>query len=111
MDNITAARSLCNAICNTFYPDNGALNIALFNEGIDPAAEAAAKDPQILKVAIHLVLGYVEGSRSEGGVSASVRSQEAVTKSIRIWCANYGIDADEMLSDTLTMIDNISDMW
>ena len=34
MDNLTATRSLCNAIANTFYPDNATIEFALFNEGI-----------------------------------------------------------------------------
>ncbi|EKC73398.1 hypothetical protein OBE_02409, partial [human gut metagenome] len=45
MDNLTATRSLCNAIANTFYPDNATIEFALFNEGIDAKAEATPKDP------------------------------------------------------------------
>lgn len=43
MDNLKALRGLCNAICNTFYPDRGAMEMMLFNEGIDSDAEATPK--------------------------------------------------------------------
>lgn len=54
MDNLTATRSLCNAIANTFYPDNATIEFALFNEGIDAKAEATPKDPMIFRVAAAL---------------------------------------------------------
>ena len=60
MKNNVALRSLCNAIANTFYPDNATIDLALFNEGIDSQAEATPKDPQIFRVAVSLVMGYVE---------------------------------------------------
>ena len=69
VDNLTATRSLCNAIANTFYPDNATIEFALFNEGIDAKAEATPKDPMIFRVAARLVIGYVENSRPENGVS------------------------------------------
>lgn len=111
MDNLTATRSLCTAICNTFYPDKAAVEIALFNSGINPEAEATPKDVDVFKVAVRLVMGYVEGSRSEGGVSTSVRSEDAVKQSIRIWCSDYGVEAEEVMPDSLTVIDDISDLW
>lgn len=111
MDNLTATKNICNALCNTFYPDSGALKIALFNEGIDPQAQATPKDPEVFKAAVRLVMGYVEGSRSEGGISTSVRSEESVKASIRIWCRSYGLDYDEVMADSLTAIDDISDLW
>lgn len=111
MDNLTATRQLCNAICNTFYPDAGALKAALFHSEINPQAEAIPKDVNILRVAVRLVAGYVEGSRSEGGVSTGVRSEEAIRKSIMIWCGFYGVDADEILDGFQTTIDDVTDLW
>ena len=99
MDNLTATRSLCNAIANTFYPDNATIEFALFNEGIDAKAEATPKDPMIFRVAARLVIGYVENSRSENGVSTSVMSEEALKQSLSIWCGYYGLNADEVLSE------------
>lgn len=87
MDNLTATRSLCNAIANTFYPDNATIEFALFNEGIDAKAEATPKDPMIFRVAARLVIGYVENSRSENGVSTSVMSEEASNRAFRFGAA------------------------
>lgn len=110
MDNITALYSLCNAIANTFYPDENTLKVALFNAEIDPNANAIPKDPQIFRVAVALVRGYVEASRSENGVSTSVM-QEAVDKSLNWWCNYYGLDAEEELGDTLNTIEDYSSHW
>ena len=110
MNNLTALRNLCNAIANTFYPDQGTLELALFNEGIDPAANATPKDPNIFKVAVSLVMGYVEGSRNENGVSTSVMD-EAVKESIKYWCNIYGLDADEVLGDYIRVIEDCSHRW
>lgn len=110
MNNALALRNLCNAMANTFYPDQGTIELALFNEGIDPAANATPKDPEICKVAVSLVMGYVEGSRNENGVSTSVRD-EAVKESIRYWLNIYGLDADEVLGDYMRVIEDCSQRW
>lgn len=109
MDNLKALRSLCNAICNTFYPDRGAMEIMLLNSGIDCEAEAKPKDVALLQVAIRLVRGYVEGSRTENGVSTSVR-EDAVNENIRIWCKEYGLDAEDYMLSVKT-IENGSNLW
>ena len=62
-------------MANTFYPDDKTIELALFNEGIDRTADATPKDPEIFRVAVSLIKGYVEGSRSENGVSTSVREE------------------------------------
>jgi hypothetical protein len=111
VDNLTATRSLCNAIANTFYPDNATIEFALFNEGIDAKAEATQKDPMIFRVAARLVIGYVENSRSENGVSTSVMSEEALKQSLSIWCGHYGLDADEVLSDYMRVIEDGTHLW
>lgn len=110
MKNAAALRNLCNAIANTFYPDNATIELALFNEGIESHAEATPKDPKIFRIAVSLVMGYVEGSRSENGVSTTVL-QDAVEKSIRYWCNIYGLDADEVLSDYLRVMEDGSKLW
>ena len=107
MDNLTATRSLCNAIANTFYPDNATIEFALFNEGIDAKAEATPKDPMIAR----LVIRYVENSRSENGVSTSVMSEEALKQSLSIWCGYYGLNADEVLSDYMRVIEDGTHLW
>lgn len=111
MDNLTATRSLCNAICNTFYPDVQTIEVALFNEGIDPKANATPKDPQIFRVAVGLIHGYVEASRSEGGVSIGVRGEEAIQNSITFWCGIWGLDAEDELSDWKKTVYNGSGLW
>lgn len=110
MTNIDALRTLCNAIANTFYPDDATLEFALFNEGIDAKSDATPKDAQIFRCAVGLVRGYVESSRSENGVSTSVM-QDAVEKSLRYWCNIYGVDADEILEDFLRVIDDASNLY
>lgn len=110
MDNSKALSSLCNAIANTFYPDAKTIELVLFNEGISPEAEASPKDEKIFRLAVSLVKGYVEGSRTENGVSTSVLP-DAVKESIRYWCNIYGLDADEFIPDSLRVIEDGSNRW
>ena len=84
MKNSEALKGLCNAMANTFYPDDKTIELALFNEGIDQTADATPKDPEIFRVAVSLIKGYVEGSRSENGVSTSVR-EERIKESIKYY--------------------------
>lgn len=108
MDNLTALRGLCNAICSTFYPDIHAMAMMLFNEGIEAEDEATAKDPALLKIAIRLVKGYVESSRSEGGVSYDIDTDK-IDDNIKDWCDDYGLDASDFIS--LKTIENGSNLW
>lgn len=110
MTNIEALRTLCNAIANTFYPDDATLEFALFNEGVDAQSEATPKDVTIFRVAVGLVRGYVESSRSENGISTSVM-QDAVEKSLMYWCNVYGVDADEVIADFIRVIDDASNLY
>lgn len=110
MKNAVALRNLCNAIVNTFYPDNATIDLVLFNEEIDPQEEAKPKDEKLFRIAVSLVMGYVEGSRTENGVSTSVL-EERVKESIRYWCNIYGVDADEVLSDYIKVIEDGSNLW
>lgn len=110
MNNLNALRSLCNAIANTFYPDNKTIELVLFNEGINAQAEATPKDVTLFRLAIRLIFGYVESSRSENGVSTSVR-EDAIKESIRVWCGIYGLDADEEMSDYVREIEDGTHLW
>lgn len=110
MKNSEALRNLCNAIVNTFYPDDATINLVLFNEGINPNGEATPKDVGIFRVAISLVMGYMESSRSENGVSTSVR-EDAVKESIRYWCNIYNLDADEILGEYMRVVEDGSSRW
>lgn len=109
MNNLSALKGMCNAICSTFYPDLPAMQMMLFNSGIAAFDEATPKDHEILKAAIKLVQGYVESSRSEGGVSTSI-DREKVNSNIRLWCREYGLDADDYLSSQ-SSIENGSNRW
>ena len=109
MDNLSALRGLCNAICNTFYPDTATMKVVLFNEGISPEDNARSKDAELFKVAVRLVRGYVESSRSENGVSTGVNASE-VDRSIRMWCSEYGLDADDYVLSVKT-VEDCSDRW
>lgn len=110
MTNIEALRSLCNAIANTFYPDDATMKFALFNQDMDAESDAAPKDPKIFRTAVSLVKGYVESSRTENGVSTAVR-EDAVEKSLLHWCDVYGLDASEELGDYLRVIGDASNLW
>lgn len=110
MTNLSALYSLCNAIANTFYPDESTLKLALFNAEIDPDGAATPKDPAIFRVAVSLIRGYVEASRSENGVSTSVQ-QDAVEKSLNFWYNYYGLNAEEELGDSLSYIEDGSSRW
>lgn len=111
MTNLSAVQRLCNAIANTFYPDTATIELTLFNEGVAAEAEATPKDPTIFRVAARLVMGYVESSRSEGGISTAVRSEEAIKQSLAVWCANYGLNAEEELTDYLRVIEDGTNLW
>lgn len=82
--------------------------LLLYNEGIKAADNALPKDVNLLKIAIKLVLGYVESSRTEGGVSVGIDS-ERVEDNIRRWCDDYGLDAEDFLS--LKTIENGTNLW
>ena len=110
MNNLKALSSLCNAIANTFYPDNSTIELVLFNEGIDPQAEATPKDETLFRVAIRLATGYVESSRSATGVSTSVR-EDAIKESIKYWCNIYGLDAEDFIPESLRTIEDGSNLW
>ena len=109
MDNLTALRGLCNAICSTFYPDTSTMSLLLYNEGINATDNAVPKDVTLLKLAIKLVQGYIESSRSEGGVSVGIDTKK-VDDNIRRWCDDYGLDADDYLT-SLKTIENGSNRW
>ena len=111
MDNLTATRSLCNAIANTFYPDNATIEFALFNEGIDAKAEATPKAPMTFRVPAPPAPGYAEHTRPEHGVPTPVMSEEALKQSLSIWCGHYGLDADEVLSDYMRVIEDGTHLW
>jgi hypothetical protein len=110
MTNLEALRSLCNAIANTFYPDENTLSLTLFNEGINADDAATPKDAKIFRCAVALVNGYVESSRTENGVSTAVTA-DALEKSLNYWCNYYGLDASEELSTFLRIIEDGSNLW
>lgn len=110
MNCVEALRGLCNAMASSFYPDEAAMEVVLYNEGINPTDEAKPKDKAILKAAITLVMGYVESSRSENGVSVSVR-EEAIKGSIRHWCSIYGVDAEDAMMGYDRVMSDGSNLW
>lgn len=109
MTNLEALRAQCKLICNTCYVDSDVLQLALRNAGIEADGEATAKDPAIVREAIVIVKGWVETSRSESGLSASIDAA-AVKNSIIFWCGEAGLDASEFVDDTITL-DSGADLW
>lgn len=110
MNCVEALRGLCNAMASSFYPDEAAMEVVLYNEGINPTDEAKPKDKAILMAAITLVMGYVESSRSDNGVSVSVR-EEAIKGSIRHWCSIYGVDAEDAMMGYDRVMSDGSNLW
>lgn len=86
-------------MANTFYPDFNTINSALKKEGVEGDAESVDNDVQIFKIAVSLMKGFVEKSRTENGVSTGV-DRDAVDNSIRYFCGKYGVDAEEVLGES-----------
>ncbi len=107
--NLEVCRAKCKLICNTCYVDLDVLKDILIDHGLDPEATAEANSSAIMLCAILVVKGWVETSRSEGGVSTSI-NYEAVRKSIAFWCKQYGLDTDGLLDDKST-IESGSHLW
>lgn len=108
MDNLQATSYLCTAICSAFYPEQRAVEIALFNAEINATQEATPKDKNLLKVAVSLVLGYVETSRSEGGISVGV-NRDAIEKSIKRFASDFGVDLEDLIE--CKTVENASFLW
>ena len=107
--NLEALKAQCKLICNTCYVDEDVARLVLQNAGLEAESEPSANNPDIVSAAILIVKGWVETSRSENGISASV-NVESVKKSIVFWCGRAGLDASEYV-DNLTVIDNGSNLW
>ncbi len=108
--NKEVCRAKCKLICNTAYVDLDVLTDTLIDNGIDPEETAIANNADIMRCAILIVKGWVETSRSEGGISTSI-NYEAVRKNILFWCGQYGLDAEELLKDSLSTIESGSKLW
>lgn len=108
--NIEACRAKCKLICNTCYVDLDVLTDVLVDHGIDPDGTATANNADLMLCAILVVKGWAETSRSEGGISTSI-NYASVKKNILFWCNNYGLNADELLGDDMSSIDNGSNLW
>ena len=108
MTNLEALKGMCNVICNTFYPDDSSLKTILFNDGVNSCDSAVPKNPKIAKLAIEMVLGFVESSRSENGVSTS-NFEKSITRNIKHWCEVYGFNPSEYVE--VSTIENGSNLW
>lgn len=109
MNNLEALKAQCKLICNTCYVDEDVARLVLQNAGLDADSEPSANNPDIVSAAILIVKGWVETSRTENGISASV-DVESVKKNIIFWCGKAGLDASEYVDD-LVVIENGSNMW
>lgn len=108
MTNLDALKAQCKLICNTCYVDDDVAMLTLQNEGLYADEDALPYDPCIIRSAIVIVKGWVENSRTEGGISVSCNNEE-IRQSIAYWCKKADIDASEFLD--LTIVDNGSNMW
>lgn len=110
MTNLEALKAQCKLICNTCYVDEDVAKYSLLGAGIDEKEEATANNPDIIREAIIIVKGWVETSRTENGITASI-DMDVLQNNIVYWCGKAGLDAEEFLDDTLTTIDNGTDLW
>ena len=109
--NLEALRAKCKLICDTCYVDDDVLIDVLCDAGIDPDGESSGTSAaQLVECAIPIVKGWVETSRSEGGISVSI-DREAVEKNILFWCQRYGLDASEYLSGSMTVVEDVSESY
>ena len=108
-NNLEALKAQCKLICNTCYVDDDVARLVLLNAGLKEDESPTANHPELVKAAILIVKGWVETSRSENGISASV-DVASVKKSIMFWCGQHGLDASEYVDD-LVVIENGSNLW
>ena len=107
--NSDAVRAKCKLICNTCYVDNYVLAATLLDAGLSADSEAEPNNPKIVECAILIVKGWVETSRSEGGISTSIDADK-LQQNIMFWCNRAGLDASEFV-DGLVTVENGSDLW
>ena len=106
----SALRAICKAICNTCYVDDDVLRVMLLsNKDVDPESEIFDLTPDLVEIALTIVRGWVETSRSEGGVSVS-SSTEQLNDNITFWCNKYGLEAENYLIN-VKVVENGSNMW
>ncbi|MBQ7512406.1 MAG: hypothetical protein IJU11_06655 [Prevotella sp.] len=110
--NLEALRAKCKLICNTCYVDDDVLIDVLCDAGITPDGDASGTTAAVTlaELAVMVVAGWVETSRSEGGMSVGV-SRGAVVSSIAAWCERWGLDASKYLSDSMTVVQDGSGMY
>ncbi len=109
--NLEALRAKCKLICNTCYVDDDVLIDVLCDAGITPDRDTSGNVSTLLaECAVMVVAGWVETSRSEGGMSVSI-SRGAVVSSIAAWCERWGLDASKYLSDSMTVVQDGSGMY
>lgn len=108
--NSEAVRAKCKLICNTCYVDEDVLKVTLSDAGLNATDVATPNDPAIVECAILIVKGWVETSRSESGISASI-DKERLEQNILFWCNRAGLDASEFLEGIVTTVENGSDLW
>lgn len=109
MNNLDALKAQCKLICNTCYVDDDVATMMLVNEGLEPEDDMIQNDTSLIRLAIIIVKGWVETSRSENGISVSCNIEE-VNKNISYWCKIAGLDASDY-NEQLTTVENWSNKW
>lgn len=109
MTNLEALKAQCKLICNTCYVDKDVAELSLLNEGLAPTDEFIPGNKKVIVVSLKIVRGWVETSRSEGGISVSI-DPESVEKNIIYWCGKAGVDASEFVT-SVSSIEDGSNLW
>ncbi|MCM1079703.1 MAG: hypothetical protein NC344_10170 [Bacteroidales bacterium] len=103
-------RAVCKAICNTCYVDDDVAVALLVSNDMHPDAPTSGDfSAGIVRLAIEIVKGWVETSRSEGGISVA-RDTSQLNRNILYWSNRYGLEADELAQGVAT-VTNGSRMW
>lgn len=109
MNNREALKAQCKLICNTCYVDSDVAEYSLLSAGLNPESGAEIGSAALIKLAIEIVKGWVETSRSENGISAAI-DMPTLQNNIIYWCGKAGLDASDYV-DGIVSLESGSDLW
>ncbi len=109
MTNLEALKAQCKLICNTCYVDSDVLRYSLETAGYYSEGDFTPGDKNLIPLAIVIVKGWVETSRSESGISVSI-DMETLQNNIIYWCGVAGLDASDYV-DGIVAVESGTDLW
>ncbi|MCC8175527.1 MAG: hypothetical protein LIO91_03745 [Bacteroidales bacterium] len=109
MTNLEALKAQCKLICNTCYVDVDVLRYSLESAGIYSEGDFTPGDKKLISLAIVIVKGWVETSRSESGISTAI-DIATLQNNIAYWCGVAGLDASDYV-DGIVSVESGTDLW